>query len=389
MITTKKKADSFSPAVNSGGCNSRSQPMKQTSLQLRAKCGELKWIVSLFVLTFVLSLVAYNFASLVQPQPLPRQQFPSFSAFVPPLNAAQNSHKTDNFEAEDRENLARVLREASTADKTVIVTMMNQAYAELNSKFDVFLEGFQVGEGTEKLLRHVVVVCLDEKAYSQCVEVFPLRCFLLRTTRIDFSGERLFMVGDYLEMMWRRTEFLGSLLKLGYNFLFTDMDTVWLRDPFPRLIPDVDFQIACDHFNGNSSDTHNYANGGFKFVVANHRTIEFYNYWYESRLKYPGNNEYDVINKIKGNQYLNKIGLKMRFIDTTHVGNFCQTNWDITKVCVMHGNCCIGQNNKLKDLRQVLDDWTAYFSNGDRAREFPQPINCWRSLRRRYNKKSG
>ena len=103
----------------------------------------------------------------------------------------------------------------------MIVTMMNQAYADLNSTFDVFLESFQVGDGTEKLLRHVLVVCLDERAYSHCVEVFPHRCFLLRTTGIDFSGERLFTVGDYLEMMWRRTEFLGSLLKLGYNFLFT------------------------------------------------------------------------------------------------------------------------------------------------------------------------
>ncbi|KAF3593946.1 hypothetical protein DY000_02022974, partial [Brassica cretica] len=213
------------------------------------------------------------------------------------------------FEAEDSKNLETILREASTAEKTVLVTMMNQAYADLNSTFDVFLEGFQVGDGTEK------------------------------TTGIDFSGERLFTVGDYLEMMWRRTEFLGSLLKLGYNFLFTDMDTVWLRDPFPRLIPDVDFQIACDRFNGNSSGTRNYADGGFKFVVANHRTIEFYKYWYVSRLRYPGNNEQD--------------------------------------------------DNKMKDLRQVLDDWTAYFSNGDRAREFRQPMNCWRSLRRQYNKERG
>ncbi|KAL0759659.1 hypothetical protein Bca101_075809 [Brassica carinata] len=292
MITSKKIAAS-------------SRPMKQTPLQLQARCRGLKWVVFLFVLIFFLSLVVYHFASLVQPQPLPLPQSSSFYAFVPPLiSAKKNSNNNDNgqFEAEDSKNLERILREASTAEKTVIVTMMNQAYADLNSTFDVFLESFQVGDGTEKLLRHVLVVCLDERAYSHCVEVFPHRCFLLRTTGIDFSGERLFTVGDYLEMMWRRTEFLGSLLKLGYNFLFTDMDTVWLRDQFPRLIPGVDFQIACDRFNGNSSDTRNYADGGFKFVVANHRTIEFYKYWYVSRLRYPGNNEQDVINKIKGNK---------------------------------------------------------------------------------------
>lgn len=117
--------------------------------------------------------------------------------------------------------MARILREVSTDENTVIVTLMNQAWAEPNSTFDIFLEGFRVGEGTERLLRHVVVVCLDEKAYSRCVEVFSSRCYLLRTAGIDFSGEKRFMAADYLKMMWRRTEFLGSLLKLGYNFLFT------------------------------------------------------------------------------------------------------------------------------------------------------------------------
>ncbi|KAL9307873.1 putative nucleotide-diphospho-sugar transferase [Arabidopsis thaliana] len=58
---------------------------------------------------------------------------------------------------------------------------------------------------------------MDDKAYSRCLEVFPRRCFFLRTTGVDFSSETQFMAADYLKMMWRRTEFLGSLLKLGYN----------------------------------------------------------------------------------------------------------------------------------------------------------------------------
>ncbi|EOA37473.1 hypothetical protein CARUB_v10011614mg, partial [Capsella rubella] len=286
-------------------------------------------------------------------------------------------------EAEDRQNLARILREAATKEKTVIVTIMNQAWAEANSTFDVFLESFRIGIGTERLLRHVVVVCLDDKAYTRCLEVLPHRCFFLRTTGVDFSGEKRFMVPDYLKMMWRRTEFLGSMLKLGYNFLFTDMDTIWLRDPFPRFFADADFQIACDvFFNGNSSDTGNAANGGFKFVKSNRRTIKFYNYWYESRLRFPGDNEQDVLNRIKADQYVKKTGLKMRFLDMTHVGNFCQREWDITKVCIMHGNCCVGQDNKIKDLRQMLEDWKNFVSNGTGEGGFRQPMNCRRSLRR-------
>ncbi|KAL0700249.1 hypothetical protein Bca4012_056371 [Brassica carinata] len=276
--------------------------------------------------------------------------------------------------------------------KTVIVTLMNQAWAEPNSTFDLFLEGFRIGNGTERLLRHIVVVCLDDKAYSRCLEVFPHRCFFLRTTGIDFSSEKRFMAGDYLRMMWRRTQFLGSLLKLGYNFLFTDMDTIWLRDPFPRLAVDVDFQIACDFFfNGNFTDRHNAANGGFKMVMANNRTVDFYNYWYKSRLRFRRRNEQEVLNWIKGDRYVNKIGLTMRFIGTTDVGNFCQRNWDITKVCVMHGNCCIGQGNKLMDLRQVIEDWKIFFVNGDRKRRFRQPMRCrysfYRMLHRNHKRK--
>ncbi|CAH2034669.1 unnamed protein product, partial [Thlaspi arvense] len=99
-----------------------------------------------------------------------------------------------HFELEDERNLARILRQAS---------MEENKTREPNSTFDVFLEGFHAGEGTEKLLRHVVVVCLDDEAYSKCTKVHPHRCFLLRTPGVDFSGEKLFMVPDYLKMMWR------------------------------------------------------------------------------------------------------------------------------------------------------------------------------------------
>ncbi|XP_010478554.1 PREDICTED: uncharacterized protein At4g15970-like [Camelina sativa] len=380
IITEKTAASSCSTTINSFP-GLEQQPLKQMLLQLQAKFRVVKWIVLLSVLTVLLSLAVYYLASLVQPLPLPLQQMSRFSAFVPPVIAAkQRLNNTDNIEAEDRRNLARVLREAATKEKTVIVMIMNQAWAEPNSMFDVFLEGFRIGIGTERLLRHVVVVCLDDKAYTRCLEVLPRRCFFLKTTGVDFSSEKRFMVPDYLKMMWRRTEFLGSLLKLGYNFLFTDMDTIWLRDPFPRFVADADFQIACDvFFNGNHSDTSNSANGGFKFVISNRRTIDFYNYWYESRLRFPGENEQDVLNRIKDDQYVKKIGLKMRFLDMTHVGNFCQRDWDITKVCVMHGNCCIGQDNKVKDLRQMLEDWTNFVSNGNGKGGFGQPMNCRRS----------
>ncbi|KAH0914749.1 hypothetical protein HID58_029195 [Brassica napus] len=350
------------------------QQVKQMMWQLQAKWREFKWAVSLLLLTVLLYVVVYHSASLV----------PNFPASVAPVVAEkQEINNIDSIEAEDMINLEGILKEASMKDKkTLIITLMNQAWAEPNSTFDVFLESFRIGNGTSKLLPHIVVMCLDDKAYSRCLDVLPRRCILLRTAGVDFSVENRYMVGDYVKMMWRRIKFLGSLLKLGYNFLFTDMDTIWLRDPFPRLVADVDFQAACNlFFNGNFSDRqHNEVNGGFKFVTANHRTIKLYKYWYKSRLRFPGKHDQDVLNYIRSDQYINKIGLDMRFIDTVDVGSFCQPNWDITKVSVLHGNCCIGQSNKVKDLRQFLEDWTIFFGNGNKKRSFRQPMNCRRSV---------
>ncbi|GJN26614.1 hypothetical protein PR202_gb14558 [Eleusine coracana subsp. coracana] len=46
-----------------------------------------------------------------------------------------------------------------------------------------------------------------------------------------------------------------------------DADIMWFRNPFPHFYPDGDFQIACDHYVGNSSDLRNIANGGFIYTL--------------------------------------------------------------------------------------------------------------------------
>ncbi|ESQ56043.1 hypothetical protein EUTSA_v10027358mg, partial [Eutrema salsugineum] len=287
---------------------------------------------------------------------------------------------SDVHHQEDVRKLGRILREAATEDKTVIITTLNRAWSEPNSTFDLFLESFHVGKGTKPLLRHLVVACLDPEAYSRCLEVHPRLCYFMKTEEIDFSDDKMFMTPDYLKMMWRRIEFLGTLLKLGYNFIFTDVDILWFRDPLPRLSKDVDFQIACDRFNGDDRDIENEVNGGFTFVQANPRTIDFYNYWYTSRLWFPDKHDKDVFNEIKGGWYIAKIGLTMRFLDTMYFGGFCEPGRDMDKVCTMHANCCVGQENKINDLREVLVDWSNYLYAAKRydgeEMTWREPENC-------------
>ena len=105
-------------------------------------------------------------------------------------------------------------------DKTVILTTVNGAWAANNSLLDLFLESFHIGNNTKRLLNHLVIIALDQKSYARCLALHPL-CYALKTEGVDFSGEAYYSTPNYLEMMWRRIDFLPSILTMGYSFIFT------------------------------------------------------------------------------------------------------------------------------------------------------------------------
>ncbi|XP_071727397.1 uncharacterized protein At4g15970-like [Rutidosis leptorrhynchoides] len=252
-------------------------------------------------------------------------------------------------------DLESILKHAAMDDNTVIVTTIYDAWAAPNSMFDLFLESFRTGNQTEWLVKHLVVVCLDQIAYHRCLKLHP-HCYNLKSSRMNFTGETRYMTTNYLKMTWRRLNFLRDVLDLGYSFVFTEADIMWFRDPFSHLHKDADFQIACDHFNGNSTDLNNSPNGGFNYVKSNDKTIEFYKFWYDSRLTYPGLHDQQVFNIIKFNPFINYVGLQIWFLDTAYFGSFCQGTLDLTKLCTMHANCCIDLETKVHDLEILLND---------------------------------
>ncbi|KAG7979422.1 hypothetical protein I3843_05G130600 [Carya illinoinensis] len=257
--------------------------------------------------------------------------------------------------------LEKVLKDAAMEDRTVIITAINEAWAAPNSVIDLFLESFKIGDQTRRLLNHLVIIALDQKAFARCL-VIHTHCFSLVSDGIDFRREAYFMTPDYLKMMWKRIDFLRSVLDMGYNFVFTDANVMWFRDPFPKFYLDADFQIACDFFLGSSDDVHNRPNGGFNYVKSNNRSVEFYKFWYSSHETFPGYHDQDVLNIIKSHPFILDIGLKMKFLDTAYFGGLCEPSKDLNKVCTMHANCCFGLDSKLHDLRIMLQDWKQFIS---------------------------
>ncbi|KAL6843667.1 hypothetical protein ACP4OV_026238 [Aristida adscensionis] len=311
---------------------------------------------------FLANLVALPFAVLYRAALSPSPQDPPGWESPPSVRASEDEDgaEGDDLDSEDL-RLDRVLNKAAMDDNTVILTTLNAAWASPGSVLDLFMDSFRSGVRTISLLKHLVIIAFDWKAYKRCVEMHPY-CFALGTDGVDFSEEKRFLTSGYLEMMWKRLDFLRLVLEKGYNFIFSDADIMWFRNPFPHFYPDGDFQTACDYYVGNASNLRNVANGGFSYVKSNERSIEFYNFWYSSRVSYPGYHDQDVFNVIKHDPYVADIGLKIKFLSTTNFGGFCQPSRDLNKVCTMHANCCIGLRSKVHDLRIMMEDWRSYLS---------------------------
>ncbi|KAI3703588.1 hypothetical protein L1987_73778 [Smallanthus sonchifolius] len=143
----------------------------------------------------------------------------------------------------------------------------------------------------------------------------------------------------------------------------SDADIMWFRDPFSQFDKDDDIQFSCDFFNGNPFDLRNLPNTGFSYVKSNEKTIQFYKFWYNSSMTYPGIHDQDAFNRIKSDPFICNLGLRIRFIDTTYFGGFCQPSRDLNKVCTMHANCCVGLENKVHDIGIMLDDWRKYIKS--------------------------
>ena len=121
-----------------------------------------------------------------------------------------------------KDALEATLSEASIGNKMVIIAMVNKAYVGGDKPMlDLFLDGFWHGEDTRELVNHLLLVAVDDTSYERC-KFLRLHCYRLQMDNgMDSNGEKLYMSDDFIKMMWRRTLFLGDVLKRGYSFIFT------------------------------------------------------------------------------------------------------------------------------------------------------------------------
>ncbi|KAI3411287.1 uncharacterized protein J3R85_018177 [Psidium guajava] len=242
--------------------------------------------------------------------------------------------------------------------------MVNEAYVEGDKPMlDLFLDGFWLGEDTRALVDNLLLVAIDRMALERCL-FLRLHCYQLQTEN-DSAGEKVYMSQDFIDMMWRRTLFLGDVLERGYSFIFTDIDVMWLRDPFPRLSTEetIDLQITNDRFNGDEWSQANPINTGFYMVRSNNKTVALFREWYRRKDASLGLKEQDVLDRMMHEGVFTQLGLRVRFLETILFSGFCEDSRDVRVVSTVHANCCRTIKAKVADLTKVVHDWKRFKSS--------------------------
>ncbi|KAF8754898.1 hypothetical protein HU200_011358 [Digitaria exilis] len=274
---------------------------------------------------------------------------------------------TTAFDDHPDEELERLLRAVADEDRTVIMTSVNEAWAAEDSLLDLFLESFRTGEKISHFASHLLVVC----ARRRRPRAVPRRAPALLPPPVRRRPQPLRREGVHEPGLPRPGLEQGPApaedLELGYNFLFTDVDILWFRNPFERMSVAAHMVTSSDFFFGDPYSPMNLPNTGFLYVKSSKRTVGAFEAWRAAREAYPGKHEQQVLNEIK-HELVATRGLRIQFLDTEHNAGFCNNTRDFNTLYTMHANCCVGLGAKLNDLGNLLQEWRAYRQMDDEER---------------------
>ncbi|KAJ4798041.1 Nucleotide-diphospho-sugar transferase family protein [Rhynchospora pubera] len=274
------------------------------------------------------------------------------------LSLANGTVNVTHQEPSPFQDLAPLLREVADDDGTIIMTSVNWAWAQQDSLLDLFLQSFRTGENIEHFLKHLLVVAFDGLAFERCKVVHPY-CYQLMVD-MDFTGQQGFLTKGYIELVWAKVELQRYILEQGYNFLFTDVDIIWFRNPFKHITVYADMTTSSDGYIGDPDDINNSPNTGFFYVKSSNITVQMMRYWHDARKRFPPHHEQAIFINIK-QELVNSLGIKLQFVDTKYFGTFGQFSTDLNKICTMHANACVnGLGAKLPDLKGLMEYWKNY-----------------------------
>ncbi|KAM1075673.1 hypothetical protein PS2_023022 [Malus domestica] len=234
-------------------------------------------------------------------------------------------------------------------DRTIILTIVEEAWTGSGSVLDLFLESFRVGQGTKRLLNHLLIATVGKGAFEYCKSVHP-HCFKLAPLRLSKPAAGKQLLGHGREGI----DLLHRVIQLGYNLIFTEADVMWFRKPVTEFDSQKEVTIPCDLDSENAG---NKQDRGIFFLKSDVISLEFFEYLNLVGILYPSIPLGSPCEIVTREEITKMLGMRVQIIDTAYFGGFCQPLGNYSEVYTMQANCCENIESKVHDLKLVLDDW--------------------------------
>ena len=146
---------------------------------------------------------------------------------------------------------------------------------------------------------------------------------------------------QYKKLMSRRASHILRVLNSKSKIIFTDIDTVWLKDPRPFFTGEFDIWAQLDNVN--------YYCPGFMAIIKSEEVMRFLRKWNEELLRNPQLNQ-PIFNKIIHQSNVKHKALPLKEFPS---GKLYFTEKKQDGVAIIHNNFIVGKDKKIKRFQDI------------------------------------
>ncbi|XP_038065459.1 UDP-D-xylose:L-fucose alpha-1,3-D-xylosyltransferase 1-like isoform X2 [Patiria miniata] len=238
----------------------------------------------------------------------------------------------------------------NTSQRRIVLTTTNSGFLDFTENF--LLSIVQTG-----VHPNVTIITEDEETYRVLSETgdkrYPGLQLIKPDGRLPSKGEAIdFGTEEYVNFINRRPKYVLSFIQQGFDVFFIDVDTFWVRNPFPYFQGNFDVAFIRDEPKWGNF------NGGCIYYRPTERTVQLLKRWIEAmETQKVHKQDQAVLNEIvRQRNVSSKLRIKQLFERNFPSGRLYvkgnNTCFDMSDAVVFHASWIAGHEKKMAMMQK-------------------------------------
>lgn len=251
-----------------------------------------------------------------------------------------------------------VKKERNEKDLWIVVVTVSNGFDDMfynwfywYQKLNLNMKLIMIAEDSKTYIKY------KKKFQSTFHDTFQNNIDVYKSNGVQFKNEKslTYNSSDYKTLVSKRPMHLLRVFNLSYtHIIYTDVDTVWLKDPRVFLKGNYDFYAQMD-FTINETIRHAYCTGFLAFVKTS-ATLMLLNKWNEQlqfnhRLNQPVFN--DIVQKMKNTVRPKSLPSNRFPSGKLYFKEHYERNKILNDVVIIHNNFITGKINKINRWKNI------------------------------------